>query len=100
MKVKEVMTREVICVSKNDDLSHVMDLMEKNNITKIPVIEDGRVIGVVTDNKMADKFGSVKSKGVPAARMHASSIMEKDFIAVTPETDLKEILTTVKGSKK
>jgi len=95
MKVKEVMTREVICVSKNDDLSHVMDLMEKNNITKIPVIEDGRVIGVVTDNKMADKFGSVKSKGVPAARMHASSIMEKDFIAVTPETDLKEILTTV-----
>ncbi|KAA0002789.1 MAG: CBS domain-containing protein [Thermoplasmata archaeon] len=95
MKVKEIMTKEVICVSKNEDLRHVMDLMEKNNITKIPVVEDGKVIGVVTDNKMADKFGSVKSKGVPVERMHASTIMERNFIAINPETDLKEILTTV-----
>jgi len=95
MKVKDVMTKEVIYVSKNDDLRHVIDLMEKHNITKLPVVDDGKIVGIVTDNKIADKLGSIRSKGVPAARLHASSVMEKDIDAVSPETDVEDILATV-----
>lgn len=95
MKVEGIMTKEVVCVNKNEDLRHVMDLMEKYNITKIPVVDNGKLMGVVTDNKMADKLGSIRSKGVPAARMHASTIMEKKFTTVNPDTEVKKILTTV-----
>jgi CBS domain-containing protein len=95
MKVKEIMTKEVICVSKNDNLRYVIDTMEKHNITKIPVLDNGKIVGVVTDNKMADKLGSIKSKGIPAARMHASTIMEKLFVKLTPDTEISSILTTV-----
>jgi CBS domain-containing protein len=95
MKVEEIMTKDVICVNKNEDLWHVLDLMEKHNITKIPVADNKKVMGVVTDNKMADKLGSIKSKGVPAARMHASTIMEKKFSKVSPKTEVKKIVATV-----
>ena len=95
MKVKEVMTKDVIYVSKNNDLRYVIDLMEKYNITKLPVIDDGKVVGIVTDNKIADKLGSIRSRGIPAARLHASSVMEKKFDEVSPETDIREILATV-----
>ena len=95
MKVKDVMTKEVIYVSKNDDLRHVIDLMEKHNITKLPVLDDGKIVGIVTDNKIADKLGSIRSRGIPAARLHASSVMEKDFDVVSPETEVDEILATV-----
>ncbi|MCD6171303.1 MAG: CBS domain-containing protein [Thermoplasmata archaeon] len=95
MKVKEIMAKNVICVNKNDDLRHVMDLMEKYNITKLPVVDDGKLVGIVTDNKIADKLGSVRSRGVPAARLHASSVMEKKFGSITPETGVEEILATV-----
>ncbi len=95
MKVKDVMTKEVIYVSKNDDLRYVIDLMEKHNITKLPVLDDDKVVGIVTDNKIADKLGSIRSKGVPAARLHASTVMEKEFETVSPDTPIEDILATV-----
>ena len=95
MKIKEIMTKEVITVSKNDDLKHVMDLMEKHNISKIPVMDDGKIVGIVTDTTIADKLGSMKSRGIPTSRMHASTVMEKNFEAVYPDMDVREILQTV-----
>ena len=53
MKVKEVMTKDVICVDKDVDLKHVLDLMKKHEITKIPVVEDKKLIGMITDNRIA-----------------------------------------------
>ena len=95
MKVKEIMTRDVIYVNKNDDLKYVMDLMEKHNITKMPVVDNGKIVGIVTDNKIADKLGSARSRGILASHLHASSVMEKDFDAVSPDTDVADILARV-----
>ena len=95
MKVGEIMAKEVIYVSKSDDLSHILDLMDKHNITKLPVLDNGRLVGIVTDNKIADKLGSIRSKGVPASKMHASTVMEKNFETISPDTDIIDILKTV-----
>lgn len=95
MKIGEIMTTEVISVNKNEDLYHVITLMEKYNITKLPVLENGGIVGIVTDNKIADKLGSIRTKGVPAARMHATTVMEKNFETITPDMDLFDILKNV-----
>ncbi len=95
MKVKDIMTKEVIYVSKGDDLYYILTLMEKHNITKLPVVEDGKIAGIVTDNQIAEKLGSFRSRGVPASRMHASTVMEKKFDRISPDTEIKEILKSV-----
>ncbi len=95
MKIKEIMTKDIVYVSKNDDLKHVMNLMEKHNISKVPVMDDGKLVGIVTDTKIADKLGSLKSRGIPASRMHASTVMDKNFEPIYPEMSVKEILETV-----
>jgi CBS domain-containing protein len=95
MKIKQVMTKKIINVNKNDDLRYVLDLMEKYDITKIPVMDNHKLVGIVTDNKIADKLGSIRSKGIPAARMHASSVIDKKFNPVTPDDDVETILKTV-----
>jgi len=95
MKIKQVMTKKIINVNKNDDLRYVLDLMEKYDITKIPVMDNHRLVGIVTDNKIADKLGSIKSKGIPAARMHASSVIDNNFDPVAPDDDVETILKTV-----
>ena len=38
LEVKDVMTKDVICVDKDVDLRHVLKLMKKHEITKIPVV--------------------------------------------------------------
>jgi len=95
MEVKDVMTKEVIFVDKDVDLKHVLDLMKKHEITKIPVVENKKLLGVITDNIIAYKLGSIRKRGIPASRLHASSVTDKDFETVGPNTDIKSILTKV-----
>lgn len=95
MKVKDVMTTDVVTVDKDVNLRHVLKLMKKHEITKIPVLEEKKLIGLITDNNIAYKLGSIRTKGVPASRLHASSVTDKDIDCITPDTELKTILKKV-----
>ena len=95
MNVKEVMTSEIISVDKDVDLKYVMKLMKKHDITKIPILEEKKLVGLVTDNEIAKKLGAIRNRGVPAARLHASSVMEKDIDIVYPDDHLSKILAKV-----
>ena len=95
LKVSDVMTRDIIYVDKNADLEHILHLMEKHRITKLPVLENGKPIGIVTDGEIAYKLGSLRSKDVNPSHLYASSVMVKDFDTLKPDTPLEEIIRTV-----
>lgn len=95
VKVKDFMSTDIITVDKDQDLKHVLFLMKKNDITKIPVVEDKKLFGIVTDSTIAYKLGSRKKRDVPAARLHASSVVEKNIETVKPTTSLKSIIGKV-----
>lgn len=95
MKVEEIMTKDVITVDKDENLKHVLKLMEKHEITKIPAMEGKKLIGVITDNIIAYKLGSIRKKGIPPSRLHASSVTERNVERIPPDTDVKEILKDV-----
>lgn len=95
MKVKDIMVSKVISVDKDESLKRVLDLMQKYQITKIPVIEDKHFFGLVTDNVIAYKLGSIRKKSVTASRLHASSVTEKNVITISPDDEVKTILKSV-----
>jgi len=95
LKVKEVMTKDIIAVDKDVNLKYVLKIMKKNDITKIPVLEDKKLVGMVTDNIIAYKLGSIRKKGVPPSRLHASSVTDKNVDCIKEDTELKEILKKV-----
>jgi CBS domain-containing protein len=95
MKVKDFMTKDVIAIDKDVNLNHVLNLMKKYEITKIPVVENKKLIGIVSDNIIAYKLGSIRKKGVPASRLHASSVTDKDIVSISPDTEIKTILKDV-----
>ncbi len=45
---REVMTRPAICVAPDASLAEVVRLMERHRIKRLPVIENGKLAGVVT----------------------------------------------------
>jgi CBS-domain-containing membrane protein len=53
---KDVMTRNVVTVSPHTTLSEIADLFEKRNIKRVPVIQDAKLVGIVS---RADLIGSV-----------------------------------------
>ena len=44
----DVMTREVICVEAQDDISHVVWLMAQRGLKHLPVLQDGKLVGIIT----------------------------------------------------
>lgn len=95
MQIMDIMTQDIVSVNKSDDLQHVMDLMDKHNISKVPAMADGQLAGIVTDNKIADELGSVRKRGVPPSHMHASTVMDREYEPIYPQMDIREILRTV-----
>ena len=49
MKVREIMTRDVKIVSPTDDLQSAAQLMEKNDFGMVPVGENDRLVGMLSD---------------------------------------------------
>ncbi len=94
-KIKDVMTTEIISVDKDVNLKHVLKLMKKHDVTKIPVVEEKKLIGTISDNTIAMKLGSKRKAGVPASRLHASSVTDKNVEIVTPNISVKTILQKV-----
>jgi CBS domain-containing protein len=47
-KVEEIMTANVVCVSPRTKTRDCMALMSEKNIRHLPVVEEGRVVGMVS----------------------------------------------------
>ena len=53
-EAKDIMINKVVSVKKEDDLSKIINLMIKQNISQVPVIQKEKVIGLVSES---DLFG-------------------------------------------
>ena len=95
MNVRDVMTTDVVTVGKDRNLKDVLALMRKHSITKIPVVDGPELLGIVTDGKIADKLGREHNRTVQTTTLHASSVMEKDFLRAHPDEPLETLLRDV-----
>lgn len=47
-KVREVMTEEPVTAAEDDPLEKVVELMERRRIKRLPVMRDGKMVGIVS----------------------------------------------------
>jgi CBS-domain-containing membrane protein len=47
-KAADVMTTPVVCVEPNTPLGDIATLLEKHRIKRVPVVQDGKLVGIVS----------------------------------------------------
>lgn len=50
LKVKDVMTHKVITASPDTPVEEIADTMLKKRINRVPILKDGKLVGIVTRN--------------------------------------------------
>jgi len=112
LKAKDVMTTEIVFVKKETPLENVAEIMDRQGISGVPVIDDDNTVAGVISEKdflfhMGDKkkqsfMGVVahylKSKGCVALSMHkqkAKDIMTSPAITITEHITVSEIANTL-----
>jgi CBS domain-containing protein len=58
-KVSEIMTPEPLTISEDDDLEQIVELMEKNNIKRLPVTRGNKLVGIVTRSNLLQAVASL-----------------------------------------
>ncbi len=48
IRVDEVMTSKIVAIDPNQTIEEAADVMVKHKIKKLPVIDDGKLIGIIT----------------------------------------------------
>jgi len=60
MFVSDWMTREVITVTENDSIEDLYNIMLKNRINHLPVVEEDRLIGIITKSDIRQALTSLQ----------------------------------------
>jgi CBS domain-containing protein len=62
-KVSDVMTRTVITAAEDAPLDELVDLMERHNVKRIPVVRDGKLVGIVSRANLLEALLSREPEG-------------------------------------
>ena len=66
-KVSEVMSSPVVHISSNQSVADVIDIMANKEIRKVPVIDEGKVIGIVTGTEFLRLFVQATDEDIQKA---------------------------------
>ena len=55
---RDIMTREVISVTRITPLADIAELMEQKRIKRVPVLENGKLVGIVSRSNLLRAFAS------------------------------------------
>lgn len=58
MVVGQIMTRNVITVDPTGSIGMAIELMREHGFRRLPVVEDGRLVGIVTDRDLRQATNS------------------------------------------
>jgi CBS domain-containing protein len=73
MRIADVMTRNVVTVTPDAPLDHVVHLMEVHEIKRLPVLHAGTVVGIVSRANLMHALASVHRAAPPDATDDAAT---------------------------
>lgn len=94
LQVKDCMTTEVITVEPDTSLAEARRLMKDHRIRRLPVVDHGKLVGIVTWGDIREAQPSWASTlsiyevHYRLAKTPVKDIMTRDPITVSPETSL------------
>jgi CBS domain-containing protein len=66
-KIEDVMTRDPVVVGEDDDLQTMVELMERRRIKRLPVLRNGKIVGIVSRaNLMRALVSLARTEEAPA----------------------------------
>ncbi len=105
MIVEEVMVKELITIQQDESLQRAQQLMVNHGIRHLPVVEDGNLLGIITESDIRGAFvdpGSDENGVTPPLRpreMMVQTYMTRTPLTVTPETNIEDAALLIYKNK-
>lgn len=84
MKIKEIMSRDIVTCTPSDLITEIAQSMRALDIGCMPVMEGSRVIGMITDRDIVTR--SVAKNG----QKYVKDVMSNEVISVGPDSSSED----------
>lgn len=102
-KVEEYMTKKVVTASPKTTLGEAARIMTKNSFRRLPVVSDGKLVGMLTTRMIIDFIGRnnifakiVENRVDEVLKTKCEEIMKTRVATVTRDMDLGEAARVIK----
>jgi acetoin utilization protein AcuB len=98
MKIRDVMTKNPITVDSETLVIDAQKIMKENNIRRLPVVDKGTLVGIVTQHDLLQASPSpatslsIHELNYLLARMKVKEVMKKNPFTLDPDTPFEEAL--------
>lgn len=97
MQVAERMTTTLVCVNSSDSARMAWGLLREHRIRHLPVVDQGKLVGIITDRDIRLIFPSSLTAGPREQDPHdalekikVKDIMAKQVITVSPDATIAD----------
>ncbi|MER5544782.1 CBS domain-containing protein [Streptomyces sp. NPDC001118] len=92
-QVREIMTTDLVTVAPLTSVIDVAQLMRREDVGDVLVVDDGRLRGVVTDR---DPVIRVMAEGGNVGDHTAVSACSEDLVTVAPDDDVDQVIGLIR----
>lgn len=98
MRIRDMMKRNPITVDGDTLVLDAQKIMRENNIRRLPVVDKGKVVGIITKHDLLEAAPSpatslsVHELNYLLSKMKVKEIMKKNPVTLTPDTPFEEAL--------
>ena len=77
--VKDIMTRDVVTVSEDTDLAEIATLLETRRIKRVPVVREGKIVGIISRSNLVRALGATRSPPRPVLVSATTELFAQDY---------------------
>jgi len=105
MKIKDIMTWNVVTVSSDTPIMEARKIMETHKVRRLPVVDKGKLVGVVTMDRIVGVGPSpatslsVWEMNYLLAKMKVKEVMQHDVVTIDPEASIEYSLYYAQKNK-
>lgn len=96
MKVRDVMVKQVKFCSADTNLAAAAEILWKEAVGSLPVVHDGRVLGIITDRDIAIALGTRNAR---AGETFVKDVALPKLFYCSPEDDIHVALGTMRAQR-
>lgn len=105
MLIKDIMTTNVITVSPDTLMVEAGRIMEFHNIRRLPVVDKGKLVGIVTRERLLKDYPSQATSlshwelNYLLAKIKVKDIMRKELVTVPPDITVEQGIAIAQKNK-
>ena len=100
-QVSNFMSSQPITISPDDNIGKVVKLFKEKDISRLPVVEDGKIVGIVTVRDLLEKvihpeekpeYGEFIAEKKRYLKIPVKGVMTEEPIVMPPDTKVKDVI--------